>query len=103
MVIDGNNTRFLRPSGAWDTITYTHLTPEGLLWAVLSGSLTSGGGYVVWYATLKRLTATRASIVQVLVPILAALGGVLFLPEIVTIQMLVSCVLVLGGIAMEVK
>jgi drug/metabolite transporter (DMT)-like permease len=52
---------------------------------------------------LKRLTATRASIVQVLVPILAALGGVLFLPEIVTIQMLVSCVLVLGGIAMEVK
>jgi drug/metabolite transporter (DMT)-like permease len=57
----------------------------------------------VWYATLKRLTATRASIVQVLVPILAALGGVLFLPEIVTIQMLFSCVLVLGGIAMEVK
>jgi drug/metabolite transporter (DMT)-like permease len=57
----------------------------------------------VWYATLKRLTATRASIVQVLVPILAALGGVLFLPEIVAIQMLVSCVLVLGGIAMEVE
>jgi len=43
MVIDGNNTKFLRPSGAWDTITYTHLTPEGLLWAVLSGSLTYPG------------------------------------------------------------
>ena len=49
----------------------------------------------VWYATLKRLTATRASIVQVVVPILAALGEVLFLPEIVTIQMLFTTKLIL--------
>jgi drug/metabolite transporter (DMT)-like permease len=84
-------------------ISHTHLTPEGLLWAALSGSLTSGCGYVIWYAALKRLTATRAAIVQVSVPILAALGGVFFLSEIVTVQMLVSCVLVLGGIAMVVK
>ena len=84
-------------------INYTHLTPEGLFWALLSGSLTSGCGYVVWYAALKRLTATRAAIVQVSVPIIAALGGVIFLSEMITIQMLVSCVLILGGITMVVK
>jgi drug/metabolite transporter (DMT)-like permease len=52
------------------------ITPRGLLWAALSGSVTSGVGYVLWYAALPRLTATRAATLQLAVPVLAGIGGV---------------------------
>ena len=57
------------------------ITPIGFLWATLSGSITSGVGYVLWYAALPRLTATRAATVQLAVPVLAALAGVFVLSE----------------------
>ena len=75
-----------------------HVTATGAGWAVLSGAVTSGLGYVVWYAALGRLTTVRAATVQLAVPVLAALGGVAFLSERVTVRLLVAALLILGGI-----
>ena len=52
------------------------LTPAGILLAVLSGAITSGVGYTIWYIALGGLSATQAAVVQLLVPVIAALGGV---------------------------
>ena len=76
-----------------------HVTPRGVTLALLSGALTSGLGYVVWYAALPGLRAAQAGLVQLAVPVLTALGGVLFLAERFTVRLGVSSVLVLGGIA----
>ena len=77
-----------------------HLTPLGALYALTSGAVTSGLGYVIWYAALKGLTATRAAIVQLSVPVIAAFGGVLVLYEAVTPRLLISSAAVLGGVAL---
>jgi drug/metabolite transporter (DMT)-like permease len=76
---------------------------EGLLLAVLSGSVTSGIGYVIWYAALRGLTHTRAAVVQLAVPVLAAAGGILFLSEQVSLRLLVASAMILGGIALAVS
>ena len=68
--------------------------------AVISGAVTSGLGYVVWYYALKDLAATRAAVVQLSVPVLAALGGVLFLAETITLRLGLSAAAVLGGISL---
>lgn len=73
---------------------------NGILIALTSGAITSGLGYVLWYTALRSLTATRASIVQLLVPILAAAGGVVFLSEAITLRLGLSAIAVLGGIAL---
>jgi drug/metabolite transporter (DMT)-like permease len=57
-------------------------------------------GYVIWYAALRGLTATRAASVQLTVPVIAALGGVLFLGESVTLRLALSAALILGGVAL---
>lgn len=72
---------------------------RGALLAVASGVLASGFGYVAWYAALRRLSGTRAALVQLSVPVLAAAGGVLLLGEPVSTRLAVSASLVLGGIA----
>jgi drug/metabolite transporter (DMT)-like permease len=74
----------------------------GALLAVVSGAMTSGLGYVVWYAALGGLSATRAAIVQLSVPVLAALGGVVFLSERVSLRLVLSAVLILGGVGLAV-
>ncbi len=78
------------------------LSPRGALLAVISGALTSGLGYVLWYMALKGLTSTRAAIVQLSVPVIAAGGGVVFLAEDVSFRLVVSSVLILGGVALSV-
>lgn len=82
---------------------HVRLDASGVLYAVLSGALTSGIGYVVWYAALRELTATRAASVQLAVPVLAAVGGTIFLNEPITLRLMVSCVAILGGIALVVR
>ena len=76
------------------------LSRVGLLWAVLSGAVTSGLGYVMWYAVVRELTATRAAIVQLAVPVLAAGGGVALLDEPVTPRLVVASAAILGGVAL---
>jgi drug/metabolite transporter (DMT)-like permease len=75
------------------------MSTSGFLWAALSGSISSGIGYVIWYAALRGLTASRAATVQLSVPVIAAFGGVLFLAEEITIRLILSAVTILGGIA----
>jgi drug/metabolite transporter (DMT)-like permease len=77
-----------------------HGTWRGVGLAVVCGALTSGLGYVVWYEALKGLDASRAAIVQLSVPALAALGGALLLSEQVTGRLLLSSAAILGGIAL---
>ena len=62
--------------------------------------MTSGIGYVIWYEALKGLDASRGAIVQLSVPVLAALGGVLFLSEQITWRLVLCSVVILGGIAL---
>ena len=75
---------------------------DGVRWAVLSGAIASGLGYVVWYSVLPRISATRAATVQLTVPVLAALGGIMFLSESVSLRLLAASALVLGGVALAV-
>jgi drug/metabolite transporter (DMT)-like permease len=77
-------------------------TGRGVLLAVTSGALASGAGYAVWYAALPALTATRAALVQLLVPVLAAAGGVALLAEAIPLRLPVAAALVLGGVALAV-
>ena len=81
-------------------LAHIHVEPRGALLAVASGSLASGLGYVAWYAALRELSATRAAVVQLAVPILAALGGGIFLAESVSVRLVLASSLVLGGIAL---
>lgn len=76
-----------------------HASGVGVLLAVLSGAVTSGLGYVVWYAALRGLTALRAATVQLSVPPLAALGGALLLSEALTPRLLLASAAILGGVA----
>ena len=84
------------------TIKDINFTSQGLILAVLSGGLTSGIGYTIWYIALKGLTATQAAVIQLFVPVIAAIGGVLFVAESMTLRLIVSTCVVLGGILMVV-
>jgi drug/metabolite transporter (DMT)-like permease len=77
-----------------------HASAGGVALAFVSGALTSGLGYVIWYTALRALSALRAAAVQVSVPILAALGGVMFLGEAFTARLAVASVAILGGIVL---
>ena len=76
------------------------LDRAGIGYAVLSGAIASGLGYVIWYTALSGLKATTAATVQLSVPVLAATGGILLLSEPITFRYLVASVAVLGGIAL---
>jgi drug/metabolite transporter (DMT)-like permease len=78
------------------------LDPAGIGYAVASGALTSGVGYSIWYTALKGLKATHAATVQLSVPVIAALGGVIFLGEHVTLRLVLAAIAILGGIALVV-
>ncbi len=76
----------------------SHFNSQGVLYAVISGSLSSGVGYAVWYAALKYLTNTRAALLQLSVPIIAALGGVVFLSETITSRLVWAGLLIVCGV-----
>lgn len=84
--------------------TVPHLEVDTMGWALAlaSGVITSGLGYVIWYAALKDLTATRAAVVQLSVPVLAALGGVLLLGETLTQRLIIASCVILGGVALAI-
>jgi drug/metabolite transporter (DMT)-like permease len=80
------------------TATRLELSSQGILLAILSGALTSGIGYVVWYAALNFLSSLQAALVQLSVPALAAAGGALLLSEPLTLQIMLSGLAILGGL-----
>jgi drug/metabolite transporter (DMT)-like permease len=75
---------------------------EGIVLAVLSGGIASGIGYAIWYVALGGLSSTQAAVVQLLVPVIAAFGGVIFVSEVVTLRLTISATMILGGILMVV-
>lgn len=78
------------------------LSQKGIILAALSGAIASGIGYSVWYAVLKHHTATRAAILQLSVPALASIGGVIFLAENLSLRILLASGLILGGIGLAI-
>jgi len=76
--------------------------PMGIWYAFLSGAITSGLGYAVWYTALPFLASTSAAAVQLSVPVLAALGGIAFLDEPLTLRLLAASIAIVGGIALVI-
>jgi drug/metabolite transporter (DMT)-like permease len=98
---------FLRavPFAALLSITFfpwARVDRAGLVYAILSGAIASGLGYVIWYTALSSLKAASAATVQLSVPVLAATGGILLLGEPLTVRFLLASGAVLGGIALVV-
>ena len=81
-------------------ITKVRMDSMGILLAAASGAITSGIGYVIWYAALQRLNITKAAIVQLSVPIIAAIGGTIFLNDVITLRLLIASIATLGGIGL---
>lgn len=84
----------------WDTLSITN---AGVLYAVASGALASGLGYVIWYSVLPHLRATSASVTQLSVAVITALGGVAFLDEALNLRIVLASILILGGIALVIR
>jgi drug/metabolite transporter (DMT)-like permease len=103
-VTAGNFMRAVPMALGLSLLTLQHLSLDraGLVLAVLSGALASGLGYAIWYRALPALKATQAATVQLSVPVLAALGGVVFIGEAVSAAMLLASSAILGGIALVI-
>lgn len=83
-------------------LSQNFISNKGTILAILSGAIASGIGYSAWYAVLKHHTATRAAILQLAVPAIAAIGGVLFLSENLSLRIVLSSSLILGGIGLAI-
>jgi drug/metabolite transporter (DMT)-like permease len=81
-------------------LPWARLDRTGIDYAVISGAITSGLGYVIWYSALPGLKAAGAATVQLSVPVLASTGGILLLGEPITFRYFVASIAVLGGIAL---
>jgi drug/metabolite transporter (DMT)-like permease len=79
------------------------LDGNGVALAVASGAVASGLGYAVWYRVLPVIQATHAATVQLSVPVIAALGGVVLLGEPLALSMVLASVAILGGIALVIR
>ena len=80
-----------------------HLTTEGVALAIASGALASALGYIIWYSVLPRLTPTSAASIQLSVPVIAAIGGVVLLAEPITFRLATASFVVLGGIYLTIR
>jgi drug/metabolite transporter (DMT)-like permease len=83
-------------------LPWSSLNLLGIWYAMLSGSLASGVGYAIWYTALRGLKATSAASVQLSVPVIAAVGGIAFLGETLTLRLVIASIAVLGGVALVI-
>ena len=100
------NFLYAAPAGliAWTLAPSTEiLTPTGVSLALLSGIVTSGMGYALWYFILPQLRTTTAALAQLTVPVIAAAGGVLLLREDMTLIFVVATALVLAGVGISLR
>lgn len=84
-------------------LSQMNLSTRGIILAIISGTVASGLGYTVWYAVLKYHTATRSAILQLSVPVIAAVGGVFLLSEVADLRLVIAGALILGGIGLAVS
>lgn len=85
------------------TLSSTHLESAGVILAIIAGAITSGLGYAIWYAALKGLSKTQASVLQLAVPVIATIGGFIFLSEELNGRILISSAAILGGIGLILR
>lgn len=78
------------------------LNNPGMWYAMASGALASGLGYTIWYTALPALKATHAATLQLSVPVLAAMGGIVFLGEPLSLRLAIASLAILGGIALVI-
>ena len=100
------NFLYAAPAGliAWTLAPSTEiLTPAGVSLALLSGIVTSGMGYALWYFILPQLRTTTAALAQLTVPVIAAVGGFLLLREDITLIFVVAAALVLAGVGISLR
>jgi len=104
-VTAGNFLRTIPIAGALSALTFhsSSLDSAGFWYAVLSGALASGIGYAVWYTVVPALKATSAATVQLSVPVIAALGGTVFLAEPITLRLILASIAILGGISLVIR
>ncbi len=104
LVTAGNFLRAAPIALALSVLMLSHVAVDlaGVLYALASGALTSAVGYAIWYTALPALKATSAATVQLSVPVIAALGGVAFLGESITLRLVLASLAILGGIAMVI-
>lgn len=81
---------------------FSSVDAAGFYYAIASGALASGLGYAIWYTALPSLKNTSAASVQLSVPVIAALGGIVFLGESMTLRLILASVAILGGIALVI-
>jgi len=79
------------------------LSDKGILAAIASGALASGLGYAIWYMALPLLSTAQAASSQLLVPVIAAVGGLLLLQEPLSLLIIVSGLVMLSGIYLMVQ
>lgn len=84
-------------------LSMTKMNTAGVCYAIASGAITSGVGYAIWYTVLPAMNSTTAATVQLSVPVIAAVGGILFLEESLTLQLVVASVAILGGIGLVIS
>lgn len=77
-----------------------HASLAGIILALISGGITSGLGYVLWYRALPRISTTQAATVQLTVPVIAAAGAVLFLSEALSLRLALSSLCLLAGVSL---
>lgn len=75
------------------------ITLNGFMLATISGAITSGCGYAIWYYALRDLTTTQAAVLQLTVPVLAAVAGVIFAGESLDMHFYLTSAMILGGVA----
>lgn len=103
-VTAGNFLRAAPISACLSLVMFNHMSIDmaGILYAVASGALASGIGYAIWYTALPALRAASAASVQLSVPVIAALGGITFLGESITLRLILASTAILGGIALVI-
>jgi drug/metabolite transporter (DMT)-like permease len=102
-VTAGNFLRTVPITLLLSLLTFRNISLDhGVWYAVASGALTSGIGYAIWYWALPMLKATTAATVQLSVPVVAALGGIVFLKEPLTLRLVLASVAILGGIGLVI-
>lgn len=82
----------------WTPLWQLNMSSQGLWLAIAAGAITSGLGYAIWYAVLPHLSVIAAGVLQLLVPLIAVLGGVIFVGEHITFALLMAGGMILGGV-----
>ena len=104
MVTAGNFLRTVPITVVLSLLMMRHFTLDnaGTWYAIMSGALTSGIGYAIWYRALPALKATQAATVQLSVPVIAAIGGIILLGESISLRLILASIAIISGIALVI-